>query len=206
MDNNFLDDEDTDEIPEDDGEDFDAEFIFGEPIVAGSSDESNAGNDTNSSMPSIESNSRNPSESASAINFNADETKLLNEFSRDAHSKVGYQKKRIYHNLKKSLTNFSTKKKLLLSKAGTGDLKTCLNNHWRNFVPICFNALDVPTRNLIDTDSNKILLKPLESYICNDLDSDKVLSKLIELDDPPVLCGKVFKAGEPSYFCRYFNY
>jgi E3 ubiquitin-protein ligase UBR2 len=77
-----------------------------------------------------------------------------------------------------------------------------LNNHWRNYVPICFNALDTPTKNLIDTESSKILLKPLEIYICNDLDSDTAMSKLNELEDPPELCGKVFKAGEPSYFCR----
>lgn len=62
--------------------------------------------------------------------------------------------------------------------------------------------MDTPTKNLIETRSNQILLKPLEVYICNSLDSDKALDKLNEFDDPPQLCGKVFKAGEPSYFCR----
>ena len=49
---------------------------------------------------------------------------------------------------------------------------------------------------------SKILFKPLEVYLCNSLESDKVLATLKELDDPPQLCGRVFKAGEPSYFCR----
>ena len=66
--------------------------------------------------------------------------------------------------------------------------------------------MDVPKRNLIETDTHKILLKPLEIYICNNNDSDTILNKLNELDDPPQLCGKVFKAGEPSYFCRYLNF
>lgn len=62
--------------------------------------------------------------------------------------------------------------------------------------------MDNPTKNLIETDSTKILLKPLEIYLCNSMDSEKVLIKLNELEDPPQICGKVFKAGEPSYFCR----
>ena len=60
----------------------------------------------------------------------------------------------------------------------------------------------MPTRNLIETDTDKILIKPLEIYLCNSMESDKHLAKLRELDDPPQLCGRVFKAGEPSYFCR----
>lgn len=63
--------------------------------------------------------------------------------------------------------------------------------------------MDTPTKNLIDTKSNLILFRPLEVYLCNSFDSEKALSKLKEFDDPPQLCGKVFKAGEPSYFCRY---
>lgn len=69
-------------------------------------------------------------------------------------------------------------------------------------MPICFNAMDTPTKNLIETDSERILLKPLEVFLCNSIDSEKILNKLHEFDDPPQLCGKVFKAGEPSYFCR----
>jgi E3 ubiquitin-protein ligase UBR2 len=90
----------------------------------------------------------------------------------------------------------------LSHKAGTGDLLTSLHKHWRLFVPICYNALELPTKNLIETDTQRILFKPLEAYICNSIETDKVLNELKELDDPPQLCGKVFKSGEPSYFCR----
>lgn len=80
-----------------------------------------------------------------------------------------------------------------------GDLETFLHNHWKIYVPICFNAFDTPKKNLIETDSEKILLKPLEIYLANSMDSDKYFN---ELEEPPTVCGRVFKNGEPSYFCR----
>lgn len=86
--------------------------------------------------------------------------------------------------------------------AGTGDLQTCLHKHWKFYVPLCFSVSDNPTNNLADTNSIPILFKPLENYICACLDSEERLKRLHELDDPPQLCGKVFKSGEPSYFCR----
>lgn len=92
--------------------------------------------------------------------------------------------------------------KKLLDNAGCGDLLTILNKHWQVYVPLCFNVSDNPLKNLIETDSHKILFKPLEVFICNSQNSDKALSELNELEEPPELCGKVFKAGEPSYFCR----
>lgn len=181
-----MDDDDSGEIIDEDGE-FEAEYIFGDPFIGpASSDESSneasgilLGNEANNSIPSAGSNLRNPSLSDSALlNFTNEQKKLIEDFSLESFGK------------------------LLLSKAGTGDLVTELNKHWRDLVPICFNAIDTPNRNLIDTDSARILFKPLEVFICNSIESDAVLGKLKELDDPAVLCGKVFKQGEPSYFCR----
>ena len=80
---------------------------------------------------------------------------------------------------------------------------TLLHKHWQTYVPICFHVSDNPNKNLIETDVQKILLHPLEVFICNSSDTDKVLTKLNELEEPSQLCGKVFKAGEPSYFCRF---
>ncbi len=77
-----------------------------------------------------------------------------------------------------------------------------LHNHWSVYVPLCFNVTDNPLKNLIETDVHRILLQPLEQFVCNSEDNEKVLSELTQLEDPPQLCGKVFKAGEPSYFCR----
>ncbi|CAF0875440.1 unnamed protein product [Brachionus calyciflorus] len=112
------------------------------------------------------------------FNFTPEDEKLLDLFSLENHAKE------------------------LFSKVGTGDLQTILHQHWKTYVPICFNALDTPTRNLIDTKSNLILLNPLEVYLANNLNSEDYLNNLKELDDPPVICGRVFKNGEPSYFCR----
>jgi E3 ubiquitin-protein ligase UBR2 len=88
------------------------------------------------------------------------------------------------------------------SKTGTGDLVTFLHNHWKLYVPLCLNAQDSPKRNLIDKESDKILMRTLEAYLCNSYDAETVLDNLKKLDDPPQLCGRVFKNGEPSYFCR----
>lgn len=67
---------------------------------------------------------------------------------------------------------------------------------------MCFRATENPSKNLIEKDSERILFKPLEAFVCNNLNSEKVLNHIKELDDPPQLCGKVFKSGEPTYFCR----
>ena len=116
--------------------------------------------------------------SSSSYNFNSNQLKHLAEFNS---------------------TSFNQS---LLSKAGTGDLISLLHKHWQVYVPICFNVSDNPLKNLIETDVEQLLLKPLSVFICNSQDSEKALVKLNELDDPPQLCGKVFKSGEPSYFCR----
>ncbi len=92
--------------------------------------------------------------------------------------------------------------KELLSKAGTGDLLTCLCKHWSKYVPLCYRATDNPTKNLIEKDTEKILFKPLEIFICNNQKSEKIIEELKQLDDPPLLCGHLFKTGEPSYCCR----
>lgn len=92
--------------------------------------------------------------------------------------------------------------KELNAKSGTGDLLALLQNHWRQYAPLCFSVLENPRRNLVELDSDRVLIKPLEAFLCNDLDTEAVLGSLAKLDDPPQLCGKVFKNGEPSYFCR----
>lgn len=89
-----------------------------------------------------------------------------------------------------------------MSNVGSGDLATFLHNHWKIYVPICFNAFDTPKKNLIETDSEKILIRSLEIFLANSIDSDNFFNQLKELEDPPTVCGRVFKNGEPSYFCR----
>ena len=79
---------------------------------------------------------------------------------------------------------------------------TALHKHFATYVPICFSVTENPTKNMIDTSSLDILIKPLEVFICNSINTASIIDKIKELDDPPKLCGKVFKAGEPSYLCR----
>lgn len=55
---------------------------------------------------------------------------------------------------------------------------------------------------MIEKDVDRVLFKPFEIFICNNQNSDKIIEELKQLDDPPILCGHVFKSGEPSYFCR----
>ena len=49
---------------------------------------------------------------------------------------------------------------------------------------------------------NKILLRPLEQFICGTEDVDSVWQRLREADAPPDVCGKVFKSGETCYNCK----
>lgn len=110
--------------------------------------------------------------------------------------------KTIFHLNKYFSINSPFSSKNFLSKAGTGDLVTALQKHFATYVPICFSVTEKPTKNMIDTSSAYLLIKPLEVFICNSIETTSVIDKIKELDDPPKLCGKVFKAGEPSYLCR----
>ena len=175
MDNNFMDEDDGDEIFDDSDviELDETEYAFGEGFVM-SSEESNQGTDANTSSDQADT----PTGDEISFVLSPQKTQLLNEFSVDDCVRQ------------------------MNSLTGTGDLLTFLNKHWRTYAPICFNVQDNPRRNLVDRDSEKILIRPLEAYLCNDLDTESVLNELTKLDDPPKLCGKVFKNGEPSYFCR----
>jgi len=48
----------------------------------------------------------------------------------------------------------------------------------------------------------KFLLRPLEQFMCNG-NPDFVFKQLKEYDKPPLLCGRSFKLGEPTYSCRF---
>ena len=50
--------------------------------------------------------------------------------------------------------------------------------------------------------AQEVLFRPLERLLC-DGDPDTVLHELKQLDNPPHICGKVFKSGEPTYSCRH---
>lgn len=83
---------------------------------------------------------------------------------------------------------------------------TSLNfrEYWRVWVPTIFS----PERNgnclawnIDEAKAQKMLFHPLEEFICNG-DPQVVLKELTKMDNPPSMCGRVFKMGEPTYNCR----
>jgi len=77
-----------------------------------------------------------------------------------------------------------------------------LKEHWKKFVPAVFSGRLEPDTAKEERRANRLLFMPMETFLC-DGDPDVIFKKLKEYDDPPVLCGKVFKFGEPTYSCRY---
>jgi E3 ubiquitin-protein ligase UBR2 len=49
--------------------------------------------------------------------------------------------------------------------------------------------------------AEKFLFRPIETFMCHG-EPAEVFRQLKQNDCPPVLCGKVFKVGEPTYSCR----
>ena len=45
------------------------------------------------------------------------------------------------------------------------------------------------------------LIQPLELFLCGSstVDTEKVWEDLSKNDNPPALCGRVFRMGEPTY-------
>ena len=81
---------------------------------------------------------------------------------------------------------------------------THFKEHWRIWVPKIYSP--EPNTNILnwtfdEEDAQKLLYNTLEEFICNG-DPCEVLKQLRENDDPPSVCGRVFKMGEPTYFCR----
>ncbi|XP_013779486.1 E3 ubiquitin-protein ligase UBR2-like [Limulus polyphemus] len=50
--------------------------------------------------------------------------------------------------------------------------------------------------------AKQVLFTPLERFVCGCNDTYGVFEELKKIDNPPVLCGHVFKSEEPTYSCR----
>jgi len=83
----------------------------------------------------------------------------------------------------------------------------CLREFWRTVVPPNF----CPKRghNCMESlyeESQVVqeLIQPLELFLCGSstVDTEKVWEDLSKNDNPPALCGRVFRMGEPTYSCR----
>lgn len=81
---------------------------------------------------------------------------------------------------------------------------THFKEHWRIWVPKIYSP--EPNGNCLgwsfDEDmAEKMLYNTLEEFICNG-EPREVLQQLAKMENPPSVCGRFFKVGEPTYFCR----
>ena len=77
--------------------------------------------------------------------------------------------------------------------------------YWAQQVPPIYQY--TPDCDCLDVtfDEQKIvqrLLKPLEQFICQTHRVVEKFDDLKKMGNPPNLCGKIFKSGEPIYSCR----
>ncbi|XP_078593140.1 E3 ubiquitin-protein ligase UBR2-like isoform X3 [Branchiostoma floridae x Branchiostoma japonicum] len=91
-----------------------------------------------------------------------------------------------------------------------GQLKNALYQYWAQQVPkIFFTSAEVAistqrTPDAVQSEeklSRDVLFEPLEWFLCGG-NPAAVFQQLQSLNNPPQLCGKVFKVGEPTYSCR----
>lgn len=83
----------------------------------------------------------------------------------------------------------------------------CLREFWKMVVPP--NFCPVPGHNCMESlyDEAQVvreMILPLEQFLCAAPtgDPNKVWEELSKNDNPPALCGRVFRMGEPTYSCR----
>ncbi|XP_064624216.1 E3 ubiquitin-protein ligase UBR2-like isoform X2 [Lineus longissimus] len=82
-----------------------------------------------------------------------------------------------------------------------GLLDKSLQDHWRNFIPIILPPSVETDAVKVDRRLKKFVLSPMEKFLCAG-DPETIFKLLKEKDQPPQLCGHVFKMGEPTYTCR----
>lgn len=82
------------------------------------------------------------------------------------------------------------------------------SDNFREYWRICVPKIYSPEHNgnclewVIDEDTaNRMLLRTLEEFICGG-DPQVILKELSKMDNPPSICGRMFKMGEPTYSCR----
>lgn len=82
--------------------------------------------------------------------------------------------------------------------------ESTFNDYWRTWVPKIYSPpINEPCLNwsFPEDEAARVLFQPLEMFICDD-DPAALLQRLTQLDQPPAVCGRVFKMGEPTYSCR----
>lgn len=79
-------------------------------------------------------------------------------------------------------------------------LKTQIYSLYKEAVPYAFKTCQL-SQEEEEQKFKTLLLSPLEWYIFGE-DPEQAIEELKKNDNPPQLCGHVFKSGEPNYSCR----
>ncbi|CAF1153057.1 unnamed protein product, partial [Didymodactylos carnosus] len=90
----------------------------------------------------------------------------------------------------------------LFLKAGTHDFETCLHQHWRHYVPLCYTYHSNLVEGMMELNAESILFRPLEIFLYGNEDMENAVQTITALNNPPTVCGHLFKPEEPTYFCR----
>ena len=86
----------------------------------------------------------------------------------------------------------------------TEKIRAILLEHLAVNVPECYSKITSPNLKIIanENECRVRLVHPVEYFLFGEEPSSG-FAKLKELNNPPQLCGRVFKVGEPTYSCRY---
>uniref|UniRef100_A0A1W7R9B1 E3 ubiquitin-protein ligase n=1 Tax=Hadrurus spadix TaxID=141984 RepID=A0A1W7R9B1_9SCOR len=80
-----------------------------------------------------------------------------------------------------------------------------IRSYWAQYVPAIYSPpVDCNCLNLTydEKKAERLLFTPLERLVTHSNDPQKVFEEIRNVERPPTLCGRVFKAGEPTYSCR----
>lgn len=80
-----------------------------------------------------------------------------------------------------------------------------LRVHWAQYVPAIYSpTFECDCLNLTydEQKAEHLLFNPLERFITQSNEPKKVFEEIRNVECPPTLCGRVFKANEPTYSCR----
>ncbi len=82
------------------------------------------------------------------------------------------------------------------------NLYAFLKAFWKNYVVECYKISEDPEQLFLEIETDRLLFKPLEAYLCKSLDDLSLLETLTQLDSASKICGKIFKFEEKAYFCQ----
>lgn len=90
----------------------------------------------------------------------------------------------------------------LLNHAGQKDFETCLYDHWRRFVPQTYVFHTQLIKGMIEQRGDEVLFRPLDVFLYGSVETEEAIKQVRSFNKRPTVCGHLFKADEPTYFCR----